>query len=477
MRRQFLPILASFALVTAMALGADTFEDAVKRAAADYDGRMAKAIDELNRARTRIGDEKAPLLKAQRAAEDRIITAQTQIKLLETAQEESASERRKVLKSLDAFRKTSSFFGSLVHDGEKAFEDGLAPGETQQVSERMDALKQKLDEKVSDVSADPGAALDLAEYLLDRTELSIGGYSTAGRAIAADGNQVMNGTFAFAGPSAFFRPEQGGAPGIVSAGSGAAFPVVTPMGDWKPDNAAAYFSGKGGTMLADVTGGKAMRLKETRGTVFTHINTGGLVAYLILGVGFLSILLIVQKILDMRHMNMDSPAAVQSFLAAVATGSRQEVGREMAKLKGATRELFEAGVKQLDGPKSLIEEHLQSVLLRQQQHYERRLPLLAVIATAAPLMGLLGTVVGMVKTFALITVFGTGNAGKLASGISQVLVATELGLIVAIPTLIAHGFLAHRIQRNLSTLERYAVDFVTAADAAKAGLEIDPVRG
>ena len=75
----------------------------------------------------------------------------------------------------------------------------------------------------------------------------------------------------------------------------------------------------------------------------------------------------------------------------------------------------------------------------------------------------------MVRTFALITVFGTGNAGKLASGISEVLVATELGLIVAIPTLIAHGFLAHRIQRNLSLLERYALEFITATETAKTG--------
>ena len=107
------------------------------------------------------------------------------------------------------------------------------------------------------------------------------------------------------------------------------------------------------------------------------------------------------------------------------------------------------------------------MLLRQRLHFERRLPLLAVIATAAPLMGLLGTVVGMVKTFALITVFGTGNAGKLASGISEVLVATELGLVVAIPTLIAHGFLSQRIQKNLSLLERYALEFVTAAETAR----------
>src|SRR3979409_224068 len=100
----------------------------------------------------------------------------------------------------------------------------------------------------------------------------------------------------------------------------------------------------------------------------------------------------------------------------------------------------------------------------------RRLPLMAVIATAAPLMGLFGTVVGMVKTFALITVFGTGNAGKLSSGISEVLVATELGLAVAIPTLVAHGFLAHRIQRNLSLLERYALQFATSVGTAKVAL-------
>jgi biopolymer transport protein ExbB len=129
-------------------------------------------------------------------------------------------------------------------------------------------------------------------------------------------------------------------------------------------------------------------------------------------------------------------------------------------------------------PKELLEEHLYAVLLRQRLHYERWLPLLAVIATAAPLMGLLGTVTGMVRTFALITVFGTGNAGKLASGISEVLVATELGLMVAIPTLIAHGFLSHRIHKNLALLERYALEFVTVVqpdqDRAEAAESVSP---
>jgi biopolymer transport protein ExbB len=74
----------------------------------------------------------------------------------------------------------------------------------------------------------------------------------------------------------------------------------------------------------------------------------------------------------------------------------------------------------------------------------------------------------MVKTFTLITVFGTGNAAKLSSGISEALVTTELGLSVAIPALILHGFLSYRTQKNLSLLERYAVEFVAASEDHKA---------
>jgi biopolymer transport protein ExbB len=164
-------------------------------------------------------------------------------------------------------------------------------------------------------------------------------------------------------------------------------------------------------------------------------------------------------------MAVDSPEAVEGFLTTLVKGARGEAQKAVGSLQATTRELFTIGLRHINQPKAILEEHLYAVVLRQRLHYERWLPLLAVIATAAPLMGLLGTVTGLVRTFALITVFGTGNAGKLASGISEVLVATELGLMVAIPTLVAHGFLSHRIQKNLSLLERYALEFVTAAQS------------
>jgi biopolymer transport protein ExbB len=467
-------LLFPLAILLAPGARADEAYDAVlRRAAAEYQEKLGHASEELMRTRARIADEKAPLLKEMRAAEDRIIAAETQIRQLETRDQNGADERRRLLKNIDASRKTASFVSATVRDGAKAFGDGLGPGEAQIIAARLRQLQQKLDEPAGSGGANVVAAADLADLLLERTEQALGGYTANGQAVLPGNNRILQGTFAFAGPSTFFRPAGGGTVATVWGDSLAAFPVAYPMPEWNPAQAAALFSGQPGVMVADITGGKALRLKETQGTTLTHIRTGGVVAYLIVAVGLFALGLIAQKIMDLFRMKLGAPEEVRAFLTLATRASKQELAHALVRLKGTTRQLFTVGVERIDASKAVLEEHLQSVLMQQQQFFERRLPLLAVIATAAPLMGLLGTVVGMVKTFALITVFGTGNAAKLASGISQVLVATELGLIVAIPTLIAHGFLAHRIHKNLATLERYALEFVTATSALHSRPEID----
>ena len=467
MNIRLLPALAALFLVTATVRAEETFDDAMRRATADYGERLRKASDELNSARTRIADEKAPLLKDLRLTEDRIVTAQSQIERLEAGKEDYSEQRRKLLMELDGTRKNSAYMTTLAHDGVTAFDESLAPGEGQLLSDRIQALEQKLDDESSVSTAQ--SAVDIAEFLLARTQRSLGGYAAAGSSLIEGNNQVIKGTFAFLGPETYFLPGDGTGAGTARPRAGSAYPVTYRLPSWKPEDAAAFFQGKPATIITDASGGKALRLKETKGTVVDHVQKGGPVAYAIIAVGLLSLVMIGQKLRDLSLLAVDPPEVVQGFLAKVSAGSLSQVEQAVKTLSAPVREIFEVGLQYADSPKDILEEHLQSVLLRQRLHYERRLPLLAVIATAAPLMGLLGTVVGMVRTFALITVFGTGNAGKLASGISEVLVATELGLIVAIPTLIAHGFIAHRIQRNLSSLERYALEFVTANETAKDG--------
>jgi biopolymer transport protein ExbB len=472
MNPRILRTLTALLITAAVARGAETFDQAMKRATDDYAVRLQKAADELNGARKQIADEKAPLLQEERAAENRIVAAESEIERFNAAEDNSAENRRKLLIDLEATRKNTTYITTLAHDTLKGFQDGFSPGEGQPLADPIQALEQRID----DTSAGPNgrAAADVAEFLLDRTRAELGGYAVSGSSLIAGGNEVVKGTFAYAGPETYFLPDSGGKPSTVRANEGAIYPVAYELSGWKADDASAYFQGKPAAIMVDASGGKALKLRETKGSVLQHIQKGGLVAYAIIAVGLLALLMIAQKISDLSKLAVDAPAKVHAFLATVARGDLGNANSIVGTLKEPLRELYAVGLRHCEKPKAILEEHLQSVLLRQRLFFERRLPLLAVIATAAPLMGLLGTVVGMVKTFALITVFGTGNAGKLASGISEVLVATELGLVVAIPTLIAHGFLAHRIQKNLSILERYALEFVTASETARESKETIP---
>jgi len=444
---------------------AENYDQTLKAAANRYAERTRQAAEELNGARERIAAEKAPLLRRMRAAEDRIIAAESETTRWQTQQDNAADERRRLLRDFDALRKTSGYITTLAHDSLKAAVDGLAPGEEQGWGERLEALRGKL----ADASGAPDsrAAVDAMAELLDRTRQQLGGYAAPGRATADADNQVLDGTFAFVGPETFYRSRDGARIGAVRPRSGATYPILYALADWKPAEAAAFFAGEPAEIVADASGGKALRLREISGSFADHVRKGGLVAYAIIVVGLFALALALKKIHDLRQMAVSDAAAVRIFLGRIADGATSEAQAGLGALGVTTRELFAAGLQHLHEPKALLEERLQAVLLGQRLHYERRLPLLAVIATAAPLMGLLGTVMGMVKTFALITVFGTGNAAKLSSGISEVLVATELGLIVAIPALVAHGFIAHRLQRNLAFLERQALEFVTAVEVAR----------
>jgi biopolymer transport protein ExbB len=123
---------------------------------------------------------------------------------------------------------------------------------------------------------------------------------------------------------------------------------------------------------------------------------------------------------------------------------------------------MQVGIDQFGTKRRVMEELFYEKLISIRPKLDRLLPFLAVTAAAAPLMGLLGTVTGMIKTFALITEFGTGDARSLSSGISEALVTTELGLIVAIPILVIHGILVRMSRGKVGRMEGAAMAFLNS---------------
>lgn len=127
-----------------------------------------------------------------------------------------------------------------------------------------------------------------------------------------------------------------------------------------------------------------------------------------------------------------------------------------------------------DAMKESIDEAAEHVL----HELERYLTALGTIASVSPLLGLLGTVIGMIKTFTAIMVEGTGNAQMLAGGISQALITTAAGLSVAIPALILHRFFVRRVDELVLLMEREANRLVDVMSAnAHPGSDHDEQGG
>lgn len=117
---------------------------------------------------------------------------------------------------------------------------------------------------------------------------------------------------------------------------------------------------------------------------------------------------------------------------------------DQKKYKGAITMLVTEFLKRRSGSSGVDRHILDETVVLLVSSLDRYLAVIGVLATMAPLLGLLGTVVGMITTFDIIAVFGTGNAKAMAGGISQALITTQTGLIIAIPGLYMKGFLARR---------------------------------
>jgi biopolymer transport protein ExbB len=459
-------IVAVFALSSVALFGAtDPLEEAVAKAKLAAAENLKAATAELAATRARIGAARLPLAEATRTTEGRLAALQSEILRLETDHANLSDTRQRLRREAEADKRNLGYVLSQAQESLKSLEDAMLPGERPVWAERMGDLRRQLEKTATQDSAP--IAMATADLVLERMARQLGGYAATGQAVNESDSRVLQGTFAFVGPEVFFRAEAGEALGPVSLRPGGEWPTVHATKSWTPAQAGKLFEQGRGLAPLDASGGKALALRLRQGTFLDQVRKGGVVGYAILCIGVLALTIAIQKLFDFRRLAVDEPPAVRDVLAKIAAGAHDEAGRAVQSLKTTTRELFAIGLRHRSKPKAIVEEHLESYVLQQRMLQERRLPLLAVIATSGPLLGLLGTVTGMIKTFTLITVFGTGSAGKLSAGISEALIATKFGLMVAIPALVVHGFLSQRIQKHLAMLERYALEIATANEESR----------
>lgn len=176
-----------------------------------------------------------------------------------------------------------------------------------------------------------------------------------------------------------------------------------------------------------------------------RVESGGIVGYIIILVGILALLLALERIITLSLTR----SKVKSQMKSADVKNNNPLGRVLAVHKDN---------RAMD-PETL-ELKLAEAIIRERPRLERSIPLLKIIAVAAPLMGLLGTVIGMILTFQAITLFGTGDPKLMSGGISQALVTTVLGLLVAIPTVFLHSIASTMAKGVMHTLEEQSTGLV-----------------
>jgi len=232
---------------------------------------------------------------------------------------------------------------------------------------------------------------------------------------------------------------------------------------WQPDTQRLIelerqppgrFGGMAEDLEAADSGVTGIALDPTRGALLSvlvrapsigeRVQQGGLVGYVILAIGALGLLMALERLMTLTSVG----------------GKMQKQRSEPARDDNPLGRVLLAYEKDPSADLETIESRLDEAIIKEVPDLEKRLPALKIFAAVAPLLGLLGTVTGMIQTFQAITLFGTGDPKLMAGGISQALITTVLGLVVSIPMVMLHQWLNGRSKAMVQILEEESAGLV-----------------
>ena len=197
-------------------------------------------------------------------------------------------------------------------------------------------------------------------------------------------------------------------------------------------------------------------------TILSVIHSGGIIGWLIVGLGAFALLLIFIRTFLLYKNSSDTKLLSDGVIKHVMAGQLDQARHMCEQGSSAITRVLASTLRHLKDDRDHMENIVHEAILQESGPLDRFGSAILVIASVSPLLGLLGTVTGMISTFDVITEFGTGDPKLLSGGISIALVTTELGLIVAIPALLL-GSLLTAWSRNIKRDMEYSALRVTNA--------------
>jgi biopolymer transport protein ExbB len=427
------------------------------------------AAAELNSVRDKIAEERAPLASRladlqQQVREKRIEAAQ-----LNSSENDQEAAQRRLKADIQQLEEQLHFAHNALMEYRRDMGGRVSPALLQSQSKTLMQI-----DKMHNSSSRKLA--ELAELLTDTAlKMCTGGLHPrrfSGMALDSAGME-RQGQFLFLGPLGYFAADSidDGAGIVIDDHSHLLLRYSNASSKSDREALRRLIGGGRARVVLDVSGGAALAAAEASGSLSEHIRKGGVVMIPLLLLGFAALVIVLLKLLEMRKLRAAGPESIELVVQTLKHDGVEAARNISAGLPPLTAGLLNTALDYRDVPREHAEEILHEHILAMLPRLERYLGALAVMGGVAPLLGLLGTVTGMMHTFNLISIFGAGNARLLSGGISEALITTKFGLAIAIPILLIHAFMARRVKTTVAGLENSAAQFIREMQKGSGGDE------
>ncbi len=218
-------------------------------------------------------------------------------------------------------------------------------------------------------------------------------------------------------------------------------------------------------------------MPDIGGTLWGYFQKGGPVMWPLLAFSVIALAFIVERLIALRRARIN----VNEFLAKIRKAlivnhSVRDAIKICEQYQGPVASIMKAGLLKYGQPKEDLEKTIENAAIYEMGRLERGLVVLATTANVAPLLGFLGTVTGMIRSFDALAAAGLSNPGLVASGISEALITTAAGLMIAIPVQLCYNYFMSRINRFVRDIETATNMLIeTFGEMERSG--VNPERG
>lgn len=459
MRLSFTTALLAIALV-GPACG-QSFDSVV----ADSRKDLEAALKELAELQDKIGAEKIPLSRRLSEVEESVMATKKALENREREQGNKLVDLNALKTQVTGRSNQVAYLTGLFNEFSQSIESRLHVTETIRFEKQLQAARAVADNADIPVEQSLRQQAETIGLALERAEALLGGEAFEGDALV-DGVK-QHGRFALFGPVAIFAADSGAA-GVAQLERGTADPVVKAAAEEHVAGIKAIVQAGNGQFPIDTSMGDADKIAATNETLREHIIKGGPTMYPILGLGVLAVLIGFIKYFQIGFIRIARPRDLQIIVDRVNSGDQAGALKQAKRVGGPVGNMLKVAIEHANEKKEYIEEVLYEVMLKVRPRLEAFLPVVAIAAATAPLLGLLGTVTGMINTFKIISVFGTGDPKTLSGGISEALITTEFGLITAIPALLIHAVISRKVKGVLGAMEQISVAFINGLNPGLA---------